>query len=356
VAIIAKRSPDGARNSAYPNGPNFQTGTAALGAFSWGTPSALEKLIVHTDGTYNFGTKANAKPFMYFDPELSNDLNSHNLSRYSDNLNIDNNYWTVDSVVKPTNALASAKVDLATVGTGAFYTTNFSTDGAGMQVIVFRRHRWLMDTTVAFADNSSWNIKDHRLWAGTSGGGQNNWVVALGQTTDADGNPRINSEALEQSQVSYLDSSHGLNSGEWVNDFYRIVQNTDPALTDGSIRFNRKGILASFIPAKTRDATTPDQLRRYVISQRQFGCNQAGHAFNLGYLYVDDSLHFCALSNQSEFEEISGDMHLEPQIPISWEPNRIVLSMRAGTLASFTGTSIHIGLSDGSRVPVVLTI
>lgn len=54
--IVAVRAADGARNSAFPDGPAVEIGTAALGAYSWETLAEGNELVIHTDGTNNFGS------------------------------------------------------------------------------------------------------------------------------------------------------------------------------------------------------------------------------------------------------------------------------------------------------------
>ncbi len=65
TSMVAARASDGSRRSAFPNGPSVDVGNAALGAFSWEAMAEGGTLVIHTDGTNDFGSGPDQSKILY---------------------------------------------------------------------------------------------------------------------------------------------------------------------------------------------------------------------------------------------------------------------------------------------------
>ncbi len=325
-------------------------GNAAL---SWQSPLRNgDTITITTDGTYNFGSKTNAKPMYYWDAGVENTLNSSPLSRKSFTVNNDSSPTLVTDV-KPTNALASLRFSYDNASTaqgeivqrsdgGDFIT---DVDGAGDHIIVMHRRRFSFSASEAYAQLTNWNQKLSRWWSAI---GSNDLLIAIGQTSTSHGNFRISPEltdsTLYPSTLTTNDDFFGLNKGNWTSEILRVNLGTQD-VSDSVVKWTCNGeTLSHTFICKT--ASYPNNYRDFRFPQAQVMPNDQGWYAWVDYIYIDDTPHALLVSDAATWDE-TGTYRYEPFIPTAWSTSSITAVVRRGEFASLSGKYLYILGSDG---------
>lgn len=334
---------------------NNPAGTSAFGNAALGGSITGDTITITTDGTYNFTAKTNAAPMYYWDAS-DGSLSSSSLSRRSFTLSTGSLAGSSD-LTGSTNAL---RVDIPqfpaednlTTG-GPFFT---DLDGAGDHITLFSKRKTNFTGLQAYSEQqrlggSDWNVKGWRWWSDV---GDNNIVVAYGQSNSISGNPRINTERTSSGSTLFIGSTavdadaFGFGSG-WKTDFYRAKQSTIN-VTDGLVKYMVNGEQINYA-VQTTDTTWPNALRELYWFQSQFLPHELDFAFFYDCFYLDDTPHMVIISDSATWQESeTGTMNIEAQIPVTWSTTSITASLRLGEFASLSGKYLYVLDSTGEPV------
>lgn len=328
--------------------PNGATsgGTAALG---WSANDGVadgNTITITTDGTYSFGTKTNAKPMYFWDAK--DGLSSSSLSRRAFTLSV----GSMNGGSDLTGSSDSYKVIIPSGGGittgGPFYT---DLDSAGDHIAMFAKRKADFTGSDAYALATDWNIKGWRWWYQV---GDNNVVLAYGQTSNDHGNPRFTAERTIGSGTGWLASStvdinnYGFTAG-WKTELLRIKQSTID-VEDGLVQLYSNGNAYEYNLLSTTTAY-PNAYREFYWYQAQKVPSSPDYAFYYDCVYLDDTPHMVLISDTSTWQgSETGTEALEIAIPLTWSSTTITAQLRAGELSSFSGKYIYVLGDNGEPV------
>lgn len=335
--------------------PNGATsgGTAALG---WSAPSGLadgSTLTITTDGTYNFGTKTNAKP-MYFWDANDQSLNSSSLSRRAFTLS----EGVIDTSGANTGSSARLRIDIPQHPTSSQVTMAgpFVTDldGAGNHICIFSKRTQSFTGLDAYSEQqrlsgTAWNVKLYRY---RYQGGSQDLLMGCGIVNTTSGNPFMTTE-LTPTAIQYAGSrdSFGVGSG-WKTEFLRIKQGTQDT-TDSLLQWHVNGNVLDY-PFINKTAAYPNAFRELYWPQTQQLPNELDFNFSFDCFYLDDTPQMVVISDSATWQDsTSGTESFEIAIPTAWSASSITGKIRLGAFSSLENKYLYV--LDATGEPVTTT-
>ena len=329
------------------------SGIASFGTAALGGTLASDDLTITTDGTYSFGTKANAKP-MYFWDANDQSLNSSSLSRRAFTLT----EGVIDTSGANTGSSARLRIDIPQHPTSSQVTMAgpFVTDldGAGDHICIFSKRNQSFTGLDAYSEQqrlsgTAWNVKLYRY---RYTGGSQDLLMGCGIVNTTSGNPFMTTE-LTPTAIQYAGSrdSFGVGAG-WKTEFLRIKQGTQDT-TDSLLQWHVNGNTLDY-PFINKTAANPNALRELFWPQTQQLPNELDFDFSFDCFYLDDTPQMVLISDSATWQDsTSGTEALELAIPITWTDTAITATVRKGEFSDSSGKYVYV--LNGSGEPVTTT-
>jgi hypothetical protein len=385
--------------------PNTGDGTSGgTSALAWSAPSGLtagNTVTITTDGTYDFGTKANAKPLFYW--KADDGAQGNLILGRSDWQDPEPESFSTEQVAP--NSTRSVKATHDINSGAALGWVHFATRDA----LIFRRlyedldvqSDYAVRTRVSALSGDPSTITEGMTATGATSGAvgtiyfYEDGVVhdALYYLGDPVGGDFVNGETLTISngvtltcaetpyrtsnyktlriwsdnienhhysaveyRQAYALSHENTDSGTyypstvtqdeytWLSQLFRFRNSSAATVADASFKLKQGNAEAN----EDGFISFEDDLRPYRIAQTQVSNGMAkGSASYWDTLYIDDTLHCVVIGDAATWGDC---VEFEPQPPSAWNGNSITVQLSRGTFSDFSNKYLYV--LDNSGEPV----